>query len=107
MEDLTKLPKWAQRKIEALRRDVEHWKRIAQQRVGEGETDTFVWQPVDGDDIPLPKRAAIEFRLTERSRVRVFIREDRDGDRVLDVCGSDPLHVLPVASNVVCIIGGD
>jgi hypothetical protein len=93
--DLTRLPKWAQREIERLTRDVEHYK--ARLEVGPEDSDTFA-SPYSDAATPLGVGTVIEFRFGERWDAKIMAR--LEGDRLI-VSGGSRIAVFPNASNVV------
>lgn len=95
MNDVTKLPKWAQREIERLGRDVEYWK--AKATAGPDNSDTFIAQhPVD---TPLGDSPRIRFVLPNGGRIEAHIVEDHL--QVRSEGSSGALHVVPSAANSI------
>lgn len=98
MNDTSKLPKWAQQRIEKLEGDVAYWRRKVTEAVS-GDTDTFI------DEFPelvgLPRGSRIVFCLPDLSQI-----ETRVQDKSLYVAargGGGPLEIQPEVSNVVRI----
>lgn len=106
-EDLSKLPKWAQRRIATLEmRLAEERKRIAQFDGPIEDTNT-VADPYDEVPRPLRRDATIEFRLDDwtddrgwQQNIRARVRRDVDGSFV-EIHGGRGLTVRPWSSNVL------
>jgi hypothetical protein len=93
--DITKLPKWAQREISRLTRDlVANKAKLAQ---GPENSNVFA-DPYSDAPRPLGRDTSISFRLTDEDRRsnRVIVR--MDGDKLV-IQGGDSLSILPRASN--------
>lgn len=105
--DVTKLPKWAQRRISTLERDNQ---ALRDERRGnwsnDGDTEVAILN-YPSADIPLPKRSRIVFSLGEGDeKLQAYVRESSPGERYLEVygVGGRPIGVLPSSSNVVRIV---
>lgn len=96
MSDVSKLPKWAQQKIDTLERDVAHWKEKA--TAGPEESDTFV--AFSSERRPLGKRAYIEFQVLPGHRGQITAYLDDDAGELV-IHGGDRIMVLPQASNAI------
>lgn len=68
--DVSRLPKWAQRRIENLERDGEHWKK----RALAGPEDTNVFALLGMEEKPLAPGSHVRFYLDRRP--------DRDPHRI-------------------------
>ena len=95
-EDVTKLPRWAQSRIQKLERDVDYYQRKLS--AGPENSDTFADAYSDARR-PLGPGTIVEFRLPEG---RVRIRTDEHG--YLDVNGDDRIQIEPQASNAVRVM---
>ncbi len=101
--DLSKLPKWAQQKIQKLRADVIWWKGKFEATLGgEGSTGVAV-RTADGL-MPLPEGTEVVFAVGERDGAddpyfqKVSFRLDEYGD--IKVCANDrALAFIPSSSN--------
>lgn len=96
--DITKLPVWAQRKIEVLQRDISYLN--SKLAAGPENSNTFA-DPYSSAPRPLGDSPTVEFvvgpdKLRDRIRVRV------EGDEI-DVNGSTIMTVRPRAGNSVRI----
>lgn len=102
VQDLERLPKWAQSEIKRLRMRVEEME--AERAVGPEDSDTFLWAGgIDASqDKPLGKRAKIDFRpkggMILHPQFSVYM-----ADGVLDVSGTDYITVEPRAANSIQI----
>lgn len=101
--DISRLPKWAQSRIEVLELNVEHWKGKA--LAGPDDSDTFLGGGLDGRK-PLGTRPTVEF-FTGPGRgyqERITARLQENG---LLYVTADGMIVRPQASNVITVeIGG-
>lgn len=98
------LPKWAQREIDRLTRDVEYWK--GQFSAGPADSDTFVWggSLKDEDNKPLGKGPTVIFRHgpSWHERFDVHLKGD-----ILRINGGDGLLVHPYSGNLIEVKIGD
>lgn len=95
--DVSRLPKWAQRRLEAAEREVEHWKRLAHE--GPEDTDTFInTYDIGTPGRPLEKGASIRFKVGGRGRG--FI-EAKLRDGYVEIYADGSIAVQPQSSNVV------
>jgi hypothetical protein len=93
--DITKLPKWAQREISRLERDL----AAAYEKISTGPEDSrIIANPHGSAPAPLGSTATIQFSLGERwsEKVEVYI----DGDAVV-LRGGDGLTIQPWSGNVI------
>ena len=97
-EDLTKLPKWAQRRIDVLTRNVDYFeKKLNTVKCGEsGISYTENWQK----EYFLPEGSKIVFRFGGQE-ISVYRKHHDDA---LMVMGNGTIVVLPDTSNVVRIL---
>lgn len=96
--DATKLPKWAQRDLERLQRDVQTWKQRA--CTGPEGSNTFIWMGMD-ELKPLGDSPNIRFQTGSGWRDHIQVRlTDRNE---LLVMGSDQILITPQAGNVITI----
>jgi len=92
-----KLPKWAQREIERLQRDLEH----AKARLATGPEDSRVFaDPYNDTPRPLGHDTTIDFRFSDSWHDRLTVRIEGNGVRLM---GGSRLVITPEASNVVHI----
>lgn len=88
MNDISKLPKWAQERMGILERQVEDLKRHVLELAEPesiGETDTVLYTYSVNPDVKLPLGSLIRFTVNGvRFDVRVR-RDNRVNDRVLEV----------------------
>lgn len=104
VEDITKLPVWAQRRIENLNNDVEYWKR----KVGEAanpDSKVRAWGGSVDDDFGLPDDFLVQFRPDENQRIDVRISSRGAYLEVRSYNGT--IQVTPQASNVIHVREGD
>jgi len=109
-EDVTKLPRWAQTRIESAERNVEHWKGLALQ-VSEGQSDTLVRSFMEERFLPAGSTVDFGVVVTEHANGHVSRRgvscswRDEGGVGQLYVNGgSDMLFVRPQAQNALWIM---
>lgn len=95
--DVTKLPKWAQREIGRLERDVEHLK--GQLSAGPEDSDTFA-NAFSAARRPLGAQTDIEFVLAN-GKIRARIEPGRGVFGRLYISGDDGLRVMPNAFNSI------
>ncbi len=112
MNDVTKLPKWAQSRIRALEQDVEGWKEQAHSAGIDGDSPIYMERYGDGK-VRLPSLAVISFDIegpaerapVGRSRVggRLDIKHEGDHLAIWGVGAwmSDGITIAPVSSNRV------
>lgn len=98
-ERVKKLPVWAQRLVNKLEADVEHWRKKAMAAVGEGDhkTDTFLidYSLNSGYEVGLPPGTTIRFHL-DKHWVEARVREDR-----IDVRSDQQLVAEPRSANAL------
>jgi hypothetical protein len=109
-EDITKLPKWARRRIEYAERELAHLQ--AEMRGQFPGTDTFrspymFKNDLDSDGIPLPKGETVRFKFGESwdSYIDCMIRDDDPTGPTLEVRGGYGLAVEPRSSNSIRVRG--
>lgn len=95
VEDITKLPKWAQRRIQTLERD--NADLVAQLTAGDADTDVHILDYVHGDR-PLPRHTVIKFTLSNGGYVQCRVNDKRD---CVNVMTEEALHVQPEVTNVI------
>lgn len=95
--DITKLPQWAQQQISRLESDVAYWK-AKWDRADSGDTNTWIWNGMPEDDMPLPPDSRIRFQLHESrdGDVTVMVRDGK-----LEINGGRRMKVLPMSSNLI------
>jgi hypothetical protein len=100
-EQFARLPKWAQREIEQLNGNVDHWKAKAQ--IGPEGSNTFVDSGLN-DEKPLGHGPRIRFQLGDRWDEKVEAHIEGD---FLTIHGGHALEIQPVSSNVARVRLGD
>ncbi len=95
--DVTKLPKWAQREIIHLERDLADAR--AKLSAGPEDSNTFA-DPYGAAPRPLGNDSTIRFALGDPDDWGSFIEAYVEGDHVV-IRGGNGLAVLPEASNVI------
>ena len=102
--DITKLPKWAQSRIEVAERNADYWKAQVFE-MEEGDTNVFQ-QDYTGDPPhrkPLARDTTIIF-ITEDSEITVGFRDDRL--QVMSGYGRKTrLAIGPLSSNLIEVWG--
>jgi hypothetical protein len=105
-EDITKLPKWAQRRIEIAEREAD---RLREELAGQFPgTDTFRAPYFDRRDnnsngIPLPKGETIRFKLGPKweQYIDCMIRDDTVDGPLVEVRAGYGMLVEPQSSNAI------
>lgn len=112
-EDITRLPKWAQQRIEVLERDKEHWKQKAAKVEGlKPETPGIFIRNGINEDFPVAlDTETIRFVLSARHSIDVRIEHGYGDDEpylYVMATGSagDGLVVGPQSSNVLLVKSG-
>lgn len=104
MSDISKLPRWAQQRIEIAERDLAYWRAKAED--GPGESDTFIHGYGENAELagtPLGTGTDIRFELGESTYV--IARVSRRGVEIhLTQRSSSGLAVLPMSNNMVRIV---
>ncbi len=103
MQDINKLPKWAQMEMKRLQNEVEFLKSKLNQVMGTDtnstDTNTFL---VDGlSKKPLPKNSVIDFNVGDnlQNKISVYIRRDGFIDVNADARDGSTFVILPRAAN--------
>lgn len=98
MNDITKLPKWAQTEIERLQADLDYYREKLRQ-VGDGDTEVWVRSHAIGEHEPLPRGTHIIFKLPNGGTEVSAVGE------TLELYGRSggSLAVLPRSSNVAWV----
>jgi hypothetical protein len=91
MEDITKLPKWAQRHIQFLENQLENFRTMLAQF--EGKEKTSIYRIDLLTQKPLPE-GTIRFKLSETSWIDCRVQ-----GKAVDVSGSTRLTIEPEATN--------
>lgn len=112
--DLTKLPKWAQRRIENLERDLGHWRERALATERNDETDTGIRDYTADFGTPrfLRSGAHVLFGVQRREGPNGYASYDgiecswRDGHLYVSTA-NDALLAQPQSSNVLKVRRGD
>lgn len=97
MEDVTKLPKWAQEKIRLLEMRLAE-ARAENTEIAEGNTDTFVEGRLGLPDKYLPNRTEVTFRIGPDRRNVIRVRNEKNH---IYINGDDALMIEPWVTNVV------
>lgn len=90
--DVTKLPKWAQQRIEVLERDLER----AHKQLAEGPADSRIFADPYIHNRPLGEDEIIRFHLREGFHIDARLRGER-----LEIHGVEQFVVAPRSSNVI------
>lgn len=98
-EEIKKLPKWAQGKVNRLEADIITWRNKADQVAGESETNVFINHYPN--PLPLPKDSDIKFQF-EKGEIRCRII--RDGLEIHAMSYKGRLAILPNVSNAITAI---
>ena len=108
MNDISKLPRWAQQRIEIADRDLAYWRTKAE--AGPEDSNTFVHHYKDDGSnggTPLGMNTAIRFDVGERD----YFLVELTSDGTLRVHGADrrngALAVIPKSTNIIEIRVGD
>lgn len=102
-QDLSKLPRWAQQKIEVLEMDRAHWKEIA--TAGPKTSNTFVGHGTLYDT-PLGMYPTIRFVLPAPAPVqndRAYVTATLRSDDTIQIMGTRGILLSPQSSNVIHI----
>jgi|SRR5690348_10385596 len=97
-EEILKLPKWAQKRINALQFDIEYYENKMQSMLGEHETNTFV--KLGTKDQPLPLDSRIKFKL-EDGNIDCFL--DNDHLEISATYYEKDFVILPKISNAIIL----
>ena len=109
---MTKLPKWAQRRIEVLERDLEY----AHQQLSAGPEDSNVFADPYSDTLkPLGKDVSVEFVLREGDDRRpsndsIFVRLETQSNsepHLVVMSNRSLLAVCPRSSNMIHLVTTD
>jgi hypothetical protein len=95
-QDITKLPRWAQSRIQVAEMRLKEAQTRIDQINGMADTDTFIAEYPDMR--PLPKDSNIRFMLDKRKWINVRIR----AGRVL-VMGSYAIDLRPESANTLSV----
>lgn len=102
--DASKLPKWAQQRIETLERNVDYWREKAMD--GPADSDTFIRRYIDNGRTkgqPLGKGETIVFVAEQADTYYesrgVEVTRMQDGSISVRTIGGGRLAFLPSASN--------
>ena len=107
MEDVTKLPKWAQSKIRVLEDNIAHLKKQIGQ-IFEPATTSIRWginlQTGDDGIHGLPDDSPIKFYLTndgkDRRYIQIMLSKDKE---YISIMGSRGISILPASGNYIFI----
>lgn len=107
MNDITKLPKWAQERISDLERRLVSAKQATEKLITDSRSNgTGVVQMIVGGvdikNLTLYDRAVISFRVSPIKKIEVSLRQD-DHDSYVDVSGSSIIQIEPRAANSIWI----
>lgn len=96
-----RLPKWAQRRIAHLERDLAS--AIEKLTAGPDQSDTFAVVWAGDQDRPLGEGTTVRFDLpASDSHPRRYVNVRVEGDKVV-VHGSDTFTIVPQSSNVIYV----
>jgi hypothetical protein len=98
-ENIEKLPKWAQKKIQTLEALTKSLEQRVMQIKGEVETNTYMRDGLN--KIPIQKNAQIIFYVGEKQQnsVSVYIREDNIIDLNSNSGFGETMVLIPRAAN--------
>lgn len=96
MGDVSKLPKWAQQRIENLERSASEWK--ARATVGPEDSDTFISRWPAENSTPLGTGPTIRMQMGPEWWEYVDLR--KQADRVY-IFANQGIKILPMASNSI------
>jgi hypothetical protein len=107
--DVTKLPQWAQRQLDAAESSAEYWRTKA--RLAEsGDTEVFIRSNTRfaSDALGLPPESTIQFMLRNQDGEDIGRFDVRIKDGLLEVTGvgermSDQLRTLHHSSNIMFV----
>lgn len=101
VEDISKLPKWAQNKIESLEMHLTEAKEELQQVYGGKPSNVIIPGLVLEKDINLPVNSQVEFNPNTHDAVTA--RLDSHDRKILVVSANHSLLITPWATNMVKI----
>jgi hypothetical protein len=102
IEDLARLPKWAQRRIQSLEGSVTHWRDKALETASEGEGTNTVTRIGINEFRYLPSDSLVQFKTPDGNHIDVRVK-----DGIVDIIGSSALIVEPVAGNHIHVSVND
>ena len=106
MNDITKLPKWAQAKISVLEANVEHYKKAAlEMESGESNVYQRDYASWPEDRRPIKRDSHILFVAEDGTEFDVGFRDDEFEVTLGARSVKDRLAIKPRSSNVVVIEG--
>lgn len=77
VEDVTKLPQWAQQRIQTLEANITYYREREREVGTPGESDTEIVRYADGENVSLPSGERIRFKLSKNDHVDVYIKDGR------------------------------
>lgn len=105
VQDMKKLPKWAQNRIEVLEMNLASAKKEVEQVYSDNPTDTFIPSEAYAGGHPrmnLPNKARVEFKPKDGEAIQVHLMYD-DHKGIYVTTNRGTLRVTPWAANVVKI----
>jgi len=102
VEDVNRLPKWAQRKIQSLEMHLTEAKNEVLVISSKESTDTRILRGPFDAPMNLPNRSQIEFTPKNGKSIEVALRHD-DNEGITVMASHGSLRVMPWATNVVRI----
>jgi len=100
-QDISKLPKWAQRRIEMLEANIAHYKEKAYAAArGDAGSPIVISQYGEGDDIGLPEETIRFFPDPKDRRHYIDVRRQPYG---VEVRSNPLLGIRPTSSNAVLL----
>jgi len=103
--DVSKLPKWAQNKIQKLQWDIESLEEKLKQARGNQKTNVYLHDYVSGDYSYLPENRAIKFKIGKGDMDVIEVMLDLDnwtGMKCVEVRAvQGALIAIPSSSNVM------
>lgn len=105
MTDISKLPKWAQRYIERLERELRRSKELIENLKFEpGEADFYYKEGVD-EKFPMPEGITVHIPMKNGYKGDELMIS-RQGDNCISIrTRESSLHIEPQASNSIVIMG--
>lgn len=99
MENLDKLPKWAQTEVIRLEKQVEYLQNRLDQFSGEGKTNTKLVEGLSTK--PLPNNSQIEFAVGDnlQNKVCIYVKKDGTIDVHADARDGSRFVFAPRAAN--------
>lgn len=102
MNDITKLPKWAQEKINSLERAMQEM-MLDSKNNGTGAVYMRISSLIETkNNFVLHDRCIIEYKIGDSKKISTFLRQEGN-DCYLDINGSTRIQIEPRAANSIWI----